>query len=654
MKHKKIRIGIFATSPSLIENVNLFAKRSNDEIILNTSGLDDALPIAMDMVRQGVEVIISRRGTAYLLRENLHIPSISFPHRSFDIISSLKEAATKGGKVIFPVFREKLEGIPILEDLLDIELIQKVYTNKKSHERIILGSKKDGYEVVIGGGVTKRVAKRAGLQFVEIRTSYEDVAATIEDARSIILATRDQQVAAQRYRSIIDATSDGIIALDERGKITAVNSRAASILKVSEEQAIHSSVSRFIEEFPTDEVLYNHRSIVDQLTEIDRGRFVFNCQPIILDDHCIGAVTTLRDISNVMRSEQVVRRSLSKGHIAKYRLSSLIHISPEMKEVVDLAHRYGETDSTILIMGETGTGKEIFAHGIHSLSRRAKQPFVSLNCAALPAQLLESELFGYEEGAFTGSKKGGKAGRFEIAHKGTIFLDEIDSTPEEVQTRLLRVLQEKEVMRLGGDRILPVDVRVIGAASHDLSQAVQEGTFRADLYFRLNVLRLQIPPLRNRLDDIPLLLEFFIELFTKRHKLEPISIPTEYLESLILYPWPGNVRQIRNFVERLVINYSLNSSKKTLEILRHELIRIPSLPETEQLPDTQEAQKEPDATPHQADTLRHRIQAQTSSSERTIIADALKQNRYVKSKTAEMLGISRTTLWRKMKEFDLD
>ena len=338
----------------------------------------------------------------------------------------------------------------------------------------------------------------------------------------------------------------------------------------------------------------------------------------------------------------------------KNQFGKMVGSSMKMRQIFTILERIAPTLATVVIEGDTGTGKDLVAQAVHEHSPRRNRPFVVFDCSAVAPNLIESELFGYEEGAFTGSKKGGKAGRFEIAHKGTIFLDEIDSTPEEVQTRLLRVLQEKEVMRLGGDRILPVDVRVIGAASHDLSQAVQEGTFRADLYFRLNVLRLQIPPLRNRLDDIPLLLEFFNELFTKRHKLEPISIPTEYLESLILYPWPGNVRQIRNFVERLVINYSLNSSKKTLEILRHELIRIPSLPETEQLPDTQEAQKEPDATPHQADTLRHRIQAQTSSSERTIIADALKQNRYVKSKTAEMLGISRTTLWRKMKEFDLD
>ncbi len=650
---QKMQIGIFATSPSLIKNVEAFAKRSNDEFTLQTAGLNDALPVALDMVRQGVEVIISRRGTAYMLRENLHVPAISFPHRSFDIISSLKEAARKGSKVLLPVFRQKLEGIQIVEELLDIELIQKIYENKQTHKKVILESKDDGCEVVIGGGVTKRVAKKIGLQFAEIQTSYEDVAATIEDARSLILATREQKATTQRYRSIIDATSDGLIALDEQGNISAVNARAASIFNISEEEIVNSPVAQFIDKFPTEDVLYNHRAVYDRLTQINRKRFVFNCQPIILDDHCIGGVTTLRDIGNVMRSEQVVRRSLSKGHIAKYQLDNLIHESAEMKEVVELAHRYGETDSTVLIMGETGTGKEIFAHGVHRLSRRAKQPFVSLNCAALPAHLLESELFGYEEGAFTGSKKGGKAGRFEIAHKGTILLDEIDSTPEEVQTRLLRVLQEKEFMRLGGDRILAVDVRIIGAANRDLALAVQEGTFRADLYFRLNVLRLQIPPLRQRLEDIPLLLEFFIKQFSKRHKTVPVSIPDDYLESLIQYPWPGNVRQIRNFAERLVINYSLNNTEKTLDILLRELTQLTSIPQTEQLSDSRVNQTD-NSLNNPTDNLRNRIQSQTSGSEKKIITKALEKNRFVKSKTAKMLGISRTTLWRKMKEFNLN
>lgn len=651
---KKIRIGIFASSPSLIDSIQKFIERDPEDITINTKGLDDALPVAREMVRNGVEIIISRRGTAHLLRENVRVPVLSFPHRSFDIINSLKEASSRGKKVLLPVFRQELGSVSILEDLLGIELVQNIYTNKRSLEQIILSSLDEGCDVVIGGDVTQKFAEKVGLKFVEIRTSDEDIAATIEDAKSIALSTRDQKATSQRYRTIIDAASDGIVAVDERGEITTINARAAAMLKTSEEEAVGNPISQFITQFPIDKVLQSRRAIYDQLTEIDRDRYVFNCQPVILEENLIGAVTTLRDIGNVMRSEQVVRRSLSKGHVAKYRLSSLVHESPEMKTVIEQGRRYADTDSTILIVGETGTGKEIFVHGIHNLSRRSKQPFVSLNCAALPAQLLESELFGYEEGAFTGSKKGGKAGRFEIAHKGTIFLDEIDSTPEEVQTRLLRVLQEKEVMRLGGDRILPVDVRIIAAAGRDLSLAVQEGKFRSDLYFRLNVLRLHIPPLRHRTEDIPLLLDFFIRLFSKRHKLAPVSLSPAYMKNLLEYPWPGNVRQLRNFAERLVMNCSLGNREDALESLRQELFRFAPSSRLEEQPIFAPKAKEDVAPPNSASDLKSQLKDMAASSERELIEQALKKSRYRKSVAAEILGISRTTLWRKIKEFGLE
>jgi propionate catabolism operon transcriptional regulator len=338
----------------------------------------------------------------------------------------------------------------------------------------------------------------------------------------------------------------------------------------------------------------------------------------------------------------VVRRSLSKGLVAKYGFDDLVHTSPAMRNVVNIGMQYADTDSTILIMGETGTGKEILVHGIHNLSRRAKQPFVSINCAALPEQLLESELFGYEEGAFTGSKKGGKPGRFEIAHQGTIFLDEIDSTPESVQIRLLRVLQEREIMRIGGDRKIPVDVRIVAAASQDLNIAVQEARFRADLFFRLNVLRLHIPPLREREEDIPLLLDFFIKLISDRHGLEPISVPPDYLSRLTTYGWPGNVRQLRNFAERLVMNCNLRCSQDTLELLYRELLQY----------DHRAVSQEPDTQPPV--TLKSRMQHQTLESERAIILEALEKCRFHKNRAAGRLGISRTTLWRKIKELDIE
>lgn len=642
MPDKKIRIGIFASSHSLMERVQDLAAKQRDQIFINTQGLDDALPLALEMVKNGVEIIISRRGTAHLLRENLRIPVLSFPHRSLDILASLKMAIKHGREILLPVFRQQISGLSSIEDLLDIELIQMIYEDKASLRRAIESGLKRGCAVAVGGSVTQQIAASLGLKFVEIRTSDEDIAATIEDAKSIALTSRDQKATTLRYRAIMDAASDGIIAVDQNGHITTANTAAITMLKLSREDIDGRHIAKVIPNSLISQVLLNKKPINDRLTQVGNDSYVFSYEPVTLDGAVIGAVSSFRDIGKVMRAEQVVRRSLSKGLVAKYELDDLVHASPCMRDVINISRQYAGTDSTILIMGETGTGKEIFVHGIHNLSQRKRKPFVSINCAALPEQLLESELFGYEEGAFTGSKRGGKAGRFEIAHQGTIFLDEIDSTPEVVQVRLLRVLQEREVMRIGGDRKIPVDVRIIAAASRDLSESVQEGGFRSDLFFRLNVLRLQIPPLRKRLEDIPLLLDYFIRFFSDRHGLDPISLPKTYLDRLNIYPWPGNVRQLRNFAERLVMNCSLRCSPDTLEVLYRELIQYG-------------VQPPPVAQPLAAETtLKVRLKNHAQDNERAIILEALEQCRFHKNRAAEKLGISRTTLWRKIRELGID
>jgi len=367
---------------------------------------------------------------------------------------------------------------------------------------------------------------------------------------------------------------------------------------------------------------------------------MFNHMPMKMNNEFIGGVSTFKPISNVMEAESVIRRSLAKGLVAKYSVEDLIHKSSVMRNLIIKAKKFARTESTILIEGETGTGKEILSHSIHSLSRRGKNPFVSVHCGALPIQLLESELFGYEEGAFTGSKKGGNPGKFEIAHTGTIFLDEIDTTPLDVQTRLLRVLQEKEVVRLGGSQRIPVDVRIIAAASKELGIAVKERKFREDLYFRLNVLRLYIPPLRDRKEDISVLFGYFIRKFSDENQVDLISLPQYYISRLMDYVWPGNVRQLRNFSERLVLNCSLNCTTETMDELYQELISY--------LPDNLPAQSDQKNEP-----LKQKIKAKTFDHELTLIMSSLEKQKFNKTKTALSLGISRSTLWRKLKEAGL-
>ena len=235
-----------------------------------------------------------------------------------------------------------------------------------------------------------------------------------------------------------------------------------------------------------------------------------------------------------------------------HRGEAIIGESPALKEVLRQVEVVAPTDATVLLQGETGTGKEPLAHALHQLSARRDRPFVAVNCAAIPAGLLESELFGHERGAFTGALAQ-KLGRFELAHQGTLFLDEIGDMPLDLQPKLLRVLQEQAFERLGSTRTRRVDVRLVAATNRELAQMVREGTFREDLYYRLNVFPLTIPPLRERPEDIPLLVRHFVHTYAQRLRQRIDTIPTEVLDALVRYHWPGNVRELQNVIERAVI-----------------------------------------------------------------------------------------------------
>jgi transcriptional regulator with PAS, ATPase and Fis domain len=301
-----------------------------------------------------------------------------------------------------------------------------------------------------------------------------------------------------------------------------------------------------------------------------------------------------------------------------------------MKAAMEKALSYAQVDSTILIEGETGSGKELFAQSIHNASKRRYEPFIALNCAALPENLLESELMGYEEGAFTGARRGGKPGLLELADKGTIFLDEINQISPSIQAKLLRVLQEKQVLRLGGDRVIPVDIKIIAATNESLEGKVAKGCFREDLYYRLNVLNLPIPPVRQRRDDIPLLLEYFIKYFSQIHG--PIKkMSDESLSLLTGYDWPGNVREIYNFVERYAVlgkNGVMPESSLVREyVCKNNILR---------------------KDPHQPEQGFLKIKLGTlRDMEKELLEKAVALFGGNKTQAALLLGISRTTLWKK-------
>ena len=351
--------------------------------------------------------------------------------------------------------------------------------------------------------------------------------------------------------------------------------------------------------------------------------------PITVDKENLGVLVTLRNVDAIRETEQKIRKELSKkGLVAHYRFGNILCENRVMKTLIANACKYSQVDSSVLIIGETGTGKELFAQSIHNASRRSSHPFVAVNCAALPEQLLESELFGYTEGSFSGAAKGGRIGLFELAHKGTIFLDEIGEMPLSLQAKILRVLQEREIRKIGGDTVIPIDVRIISATNLDIKDRVRNAQFRQDLYYRIDLLDIKIPPLRERPEDIELLFRHFVTRYAVESGKPVPKIDPEVIPILKNYAWLGNIRELRNFSERMVI---LN---ETGLIDRAAVNAFYALDGESVLRETRgEEAEEPDLKRERDEALLRRF-----------VDSGMKYGDFAKT-----LGMSRTTLWRRLK-----
>jgi transcriptional regulator with PAS, ATPase and Fis domain len=353
-----------------------------------------------------------------------------------------------------------------------------------------------------------------------------------------------------------------------------------------------------------------------------RNETAIDCDPTTL--------IVLRKVKDIQSTEFDVRKKLlNKGHVAKWTFDNMIYKTDAFLETIEEAKRYASSNSTVLIVGESGTGKELFAQSIHNFGRRSKGPFVAVNCAALPVNLLESELFGYAPGAFTGASKEGKVGMFELAHNGTIFLDEIGDMDLYLQSRLLRVLEQKEVMRLGDDRVIPIDVRVIAATNRNLYECVEKNVFRRDLFYRLNILGLQLPPLRERAGDIPALVDHFIEDYAKKYNLQAVNLGKKEREILLRYDWPGNVRELRALIEKLVV---LSDMKKVDHDLLSSIIYNG---------------KKSGRSAENSLSVRLELNGSFNDIQKQLIDATLDYSNRNLDMAAKLLGISKSTIWRR-------
>jgi transcriptional regulator with PAS, ATPase and Fis domain len=380
-------------------------------------------------------------------------------------------------------------------------------------------------------------------------------------SKKIVETLSENNHITEQLNTILNVINDGIVGIDGNGEIMFSNYNANKLFNNTDKINLND-----INNFDIMSFQGKTFDIYREIHEIKGKKVLLTMMPIIEDNSNNGIIITFKDLSEIIEMENIVRSNLfKKGHTAKYNFSDIVGKSKNITETIEIAKKLSRSNSTLLLTGESGTGKELFAHSIHNASKQQHGPFVAANFAALTESLLESELFGYEEGAFTGARKGGHAGLFEQAHKGTIFLDEIGDASPRIQARLLRVLQEKEVLRIGGTKILPIDVRVVASTNKDLHELVQKGDFREDLYYRLNVLPINIPPLRERKSDIPLLVKMLLKKFPYGNEM---VISNEVLTKFMEYDWPGNVRELENVIEYL---YNLAGSKIELKDLPLDL-----------------------------------------------------------------------------------
>ena len=630
-------ICVMAPTLQLAEKAEMLIKQENYQnidVVVAASGRQETVKCAQTLAAAGAEIIITRKGTRRIVEEVTNLKVVSLNNSLSDYLWMLKERGLHTpGLIAFFSYDPMSSDILQMCEMLEVQTKNYIFKSFADCRGCVERALKDGAVFSVGGAWTDPWAKRLGLPHVIVENSVETILNALESAtqlRRVQVEEAEKQclfkTQSEMYQAVLDFTHDAILAIDENGRIQVLNPPAERIMGCRAADSVGQPVEAVLPNTLLPDVLESGEKQLDQIMQIHQTLCNTNRIPILVDGQRRGVVATFQDVKQLQNSEQKIRLKLhEKGLVAKYAFNDILGDSPAIRSTIQIARSYAASRASVLILGETGTGKELFAQSIHNASDRRDGPFVAINCAAVSNSLLESELFGYEAGSFTGASRGGREGVFELAHGGTLFLDEIGEIPRETQVELLRVLQEKEIRRVGGSRVIPVDVRIIAATNKDLLQETVEGRFREDLYYRLDVLDLKLPPLRERGDDVKIL---GLHLFRQLPGGTDLIMQSQFLyllEQVGPYQWYGNIRELQNFVERanILMRNAGASSVTVSDILRRRA--------------------EPAPEPCQ----------ETESRDRRAIEAALHNHPGSMADAARSLGCSRQTLWRKMKKYGI-
>lgn len=597
----------------------------NEKIVVERGLLEDAIPIARSYEEES-DVIVSRGGTVLVMRNaGIPTPIVELQVTAKDLAQALEKARAltrkdeyRIGVMTFSNMTQQLKDfLPFFR--LNLRLYELgIDSNLDEAIRLAVA---DGMDVLLGGVITSKVASNRTVPSVLIESGETSIRYALEEASKIVAARRLKSRRAEELRIIMENIREGIIATDGEGRVFQMNGKARELLRHAAEGrawGYGTKLPPFLMEMTSAQgTEARDGGEVRKIIDLGPKRVMVDSIPVKVEGSVASSVITLQDIGSIQKLEEDIRREIYfKGYVAKFDFGDIVAEDPASRRTIDLAVRYARTNASILIRGESGVGKEMFAQSIHNASDRRSGAFVAMNCAAIPETLFESEMFGYVDGAFTGARKKGKPGLFEIAHGGTVFLDEISEMPLALQARLLRVLQEHEVMRLGDDKIIPVDVRIVAASNRDLVALVASGAFRNDLFWRLNVLNLSIPPLRERRGDILPLVRSMLGASDFCGKAPDLS--PECISLLRGYSWPGNVRELKNFCDRVaaICDADEIDAPFARALLDSGASALPPAP---------------------------------SEAQDTAIAKALEESGSMEE-AARRLGIHRSTLWRRMKK----
>jgi len=599
------------------------------KIPIHVGSMDEAVKHAKRAEASGVEVLISRGTSAWKIAQSgVNIPLVEIPITGYDLLRAFMEARQLGKKVGIADIPDVLHGVEALEEIFQYPIEKHVIESLADVDLAVQHLMERKIDVLIGKWVYVQKLKETPIKTVVLSSGIESIIQAIKEAKNLLEVRRKEAARSKQIRAILDFIADGVISVDEQGKVTVCNPAAEKMLNIQSADIVGRRIDDILPQTRINQVLKSGKEELNSIQEYNGTKMIANRIPILYGEKVMGVVNTFQELKKLQQQEQEIRKKLShQGHVTKYQLDKIVGTSPSFLQAMEKVNNYARADSTVLLSGETGVGKEVFAHMIHNLSHRSHGPFVAINCAAIPENLLESELFGYVEGAFTGAKKGGKTGLFELAHGGTIFLDEIGELAASLQARLLRVLQEEEVMRLGDERVIPIDIRVVAASNRDLEEMVEEGSFRADLFYRINILHIHVPALRERKEDIPSLCELFLEELEDQIHKKISGFKKEAMQIMQEYHWPGNIRQLRNVVERAAILSADGwiDQKTVIEAGGRAFRSI----EASYRPQVQDTCKLEDYE------INHILQV-------------LEQVGGNQTEAAKILGIGRTTLWRKL------